>query len=133
MYTEDNIIHLSDLDTGKSEKRRALRAAISTKFGGAFDPTPRCVYCKCELTEEYGPNKATIDHIIPRSEAPHLEHSWPNLVSACKHHNERKGSKDWKTWWRSQPFHDPEREKDIQATLDEWGIIPPEIKDPSTP
>lgn len=125
MY-DDNIIHLTDLDTGKSEKRKAMRAAISTKFGGAF----RCVYCKCPLTEEYGPAMATIDHIIPRSRAPHLEHSWANLAMACRTHNTAKASKDWREYYRSQSFYDPDREKDIQATLDEWGITLPAPGDP---
>lgn len=118
----ENIIHLTDLDCGKSEKRKANRAAIFTKFGSPFC----CAYCKCPLTEEYGPAMATIDHIIPRSRAPHLEHSWFNQIPACRAHNTAKASKNWKTWWRSQHFHDPEREKDIQAMLDEWGVEAPE-------
>lgn len=126
MYEHDNIIHLTDLDTGKSEQRKAKRAAILSKFGSALSNGPQCAYCKCPLTEEYGPAMATIDHIVPRSRAPHLEHSWVNQLPACRRDNTAKASKNWKVWWRSQHFYDPEREKDIQAMLDEWGIVAPE-------
>ncbi|MCC6936532.1 MAG: HNH endonuclease [Thermomicrobiales bacterium] len=58
-----------------------------------------CQYCGVHTGD------LTIDHIIPRSRGG--EHSWENLVSACRSCNHRKGGKlliDSKMRLRREPF-----------------------------
>ena len=45
-----------------------------------------CQYC----AEKPGQLLLTVDHVIPRSRSG--EHSWTNLVTACKRCNQRKGN-----------------------------------------
>jgi len=46
-----------------------------------------CQYCG----EMPGRKELTVDHVVPRSQGG--EHSWQNLVTACKVCNQRKGSR----------------------------------------
>ena len=45
-----------------------------------------CQYC----ADKPGQLHLTVDHVVPRSRGG--EHSWANLVTACKHCNQHKGS-----------------------------------------
>lgn len=61
-----------------------------------------CVYCGKEELKIYGfqdkkrfDNMATVDHVIPRSRAPHLAKDKKNMRVACWHCNRKKGTKDW--------------------------------------
>jgi len=58
-----------------------------------------CQYCGRQV------NDLTIDHVIPRSRGG--QHTWENLVSACKPCNHRKGGKtlsEAKMTLRQQPY-----------------------------
>lgn len=54
------------------------------------------------------------DHVIPCSKGGKTERH--NIVPACTKCNRGRGNKDWKPWFREQPFYSEEREKNI----DEW-------------
>jgi 5-methylcytosine-specific restriction endonuclease McrA len=103
----DSAIHLDDLDPRR--RRKSERAAQLTKLGGF------CAYCGA-------PNAVTIDHVIPQVKAPNLKHYWGNLVPACPTCNGSKSDKEWRSWYRAQPFYDAGREANIRALLGEWGL-----------
>ena len=103
-----------NLNLSKKEIRERYRASILSKFGGS------CVWCG----KSYGPSvKATVEHIIPKSQSLDLAYYWANLAGACAECNTSKANLHWLTWYRAQSFYDPEKEKDILATLTEWGMI----------
>lgn len=58
-----------------------------------FDCT--CVYCG----KRFPIHKLTIDHVIPKSAGGETVNS--NLVAACEHCNQKKASKDWLEFIRS--------------------------------
>ncbi|NDD44878.1 MAG: HNH endonuclease [Synechococcaceae bacterium WB9_4xC_028] len=67
----------------------------------------RCAYCDRPAT--------TLDHVRPRSKGG--ETTRQNLISCCASCNSRKGSYDWVTWYRTQPFWEAEREGTIWIWL----------------
>lgn len=102
-----------NLNLSKKEIKERYRASILSKFGGS------CVWCKRSYSHEVVP---TIEHIIPKSKAPHLTYYWANLAGACADCNTSKANQDWVYWYRNQLFYDSQREEDIWATLIEWGL-----------
>jgi 5-methylcytosine-specific restriction endonuclease McrA len=64
-----------------NKKSRPSKKTIWLRDKGA------CQYCEKKLTIK----DCTIDHVIPKSRGG--EHSWDNVVIACRKCNQRKGSK----------------------------------------
>lgn len=58
----------------------ATRSAVMLRDGHT------CQYCGVVP----GRNQLTVDHVLPRSRGG--SHDWTNLVTACKHCNQKKGS-----------------------------------------
>ena len=70
----------------------------------------RCAYCDCVPT-----GKITLDHVIPKVLGGQKVRE--NLVPACVPCNISKNHCNWIEWYRSQPFHCPEREERVRAWL----------------
>lgn len=69
-----------------------------------------CAYC--------GAPANTLDHVKPRSKGGQTQTE--NLVAACRDCNRRKSSAYWVTWFRMQPFWDPEREADVWLWIHQY-------------
>lgn len=65
--------------------RKAYLDAHPPNFEGYYV----CYLCGIWVLEK----EITVDHIIPRSRAPHLRHVWSNLALCCGSCNNAKGSK----------------------------------------
>ena len=63
-----------------------------------------CAYCGQVKRLEH-------DHVVPVSKNGELTHN--NIVPSCRNCNASKGNKDFKEWYKQQPFYSPEREKAI--------------------
>jgi 5-methylcytosine-specific restriction endonuclease McrA len=77
----------------RAVKRRIPRRVLFARDGW------RCVYCGT-----HG-GRLTLDHVVPRSRGG--QHTWENLVSACRSCNHRKGGKtlsDSRMRLRNEPF-----------------------------
>ena len=87
----------------KGNAKRQFRQAIKYSWGGL------CAYCRCERA-------TTLDHIKPRSKGGSNLRS--NLVPACVECNHNKGSQNWLTWYRAQPFFN----EVVEELIQEWII-----------
>lgn len=87
----------------KGNAKRQFRQAIKYSWGGL------CAYCRCERA-------TTLDHIKPRSKGGCNLRS--NLVPACQKCNHDKGSQNWLTWYREQPFFN----EVVEELIQEWII-----------
>ena len=87
----------------KGNAKRQFRQAIKYSWGGL------CAYCRCERA-------TTLDHIKPRSKGGSNLRS--NLVPACQACNHDKGSQNWLTWYRAQPFFN----EVVEELIQEWII-----------
>jgi 5-methylcytosine-specific restriction endonuclease McrA len=85
-----------------SEAKRRWRQAIKDEWRNC------CCFCGRPPISD---KSLTIDHMRPRSKGG--EDISSNCLPACLEHNQSKGSSEWKTWFRSQPFYDPSREARI--------------------
>lgn len=93
LYDPDyNVIHL--LEPHKHAKRR-FRYWIFRRWGWT------CAYCGEQLHHS-GPQKATLDHVIPRYRGGKTT-QW-NLVPACHCCNHSKSNRDVWEWYRATPF-----------------------------
>lgn len=95
-----------------SEAKRRWRKAIKDAWDN------RCCFCGEPPISD---RSLTIDHLKPRSKGG--ENISRNCLPACLKHNQSKGSNDWKSWFRSQPFYDLEREARILFWL-EYSRLP---------
>ena len=77
---------LEDLLCKKSAKRK-FRNFIFESFGS------ECAYCGDK-------EDLTLDHVKPRCKGG--ETTTFNLIPACRTCNERKGSKEWKSWYQKE-------------------------------
>lgn len=66
-----------------------------------------CAYC--------GNPAGTLDHVIAKHRGG--LNSRLNLVAACSPCNRRKGSEEWRAWFRAQGHHCPQRETRIEQWL----------------
>lgn len=74
----------------KATAKRQFRHAIRYAWGGL------CAYCRS--------NRATtVDHLKPRCRGGTNLRS--NLIPCCVECNHSKGSEDWETWFKKQPFY----------------------------
>ena len=72
------------------EAKRLWRRALKEHFGCT------CVYCG----ETYDLSELTLDHVRPRTHGGETTNS--NLVPACTHCNQDKGSDEWQGWMRTR-------------------------------
>jgi 5-methylcytosine-specific restriction endonuclease McrA len=83
-----------------SEAKRMWRKAIKELFSN------KCIYCDSD-------RDLTLDHVKPRSKGG--DNISRNVVCACRCCNQQKGSEDYLSWYRNQPFHDYLKEWQISA------------------
>ena len=83
------------------EAKRLWRRAIKEHF------KCQCVYCG----ETYELHELTLDHVHPKSLGG--EDLTSNLVPACTHCNQDKGSNNWLNWMRAKYGMHPDREQRI--------------------
>lgn len=81
-------------------------------FGGA------CAYCG-QVQGRTKESQLDRDHVIPHSLGGKTEKH--NIIPACKKCNRGRQNKEWKTWFRAQPFHTVEREKKIEKWIEKLG------------
>lgn len=99
--------YLETMDCLRSgEAKRRWRKAIKDTWNN------RCCFCGNPPISD---QSLTIDHLKPRSKGG--EDVSTNCLPACLEHNQSKGSQDWKPWFRSQDFYEPEREARISFWL----------------
>lgn len=72
----------------------------------------RCAFCNGVPIDD---RSLTLDHVKPKSRGG--QDLTRNLVPACADCNARKGSENWKRWYRLQPFYCPVREKEIESWM----------------
>jgi hypothetical protein len=77
----------------------------------------RSDYCCAYCNEQLGPRSATLDHIIPKVLGGLTVPE--NLCGACITCNGSKGHRDWRDWFRAQPFYNLTREE----AIDSWQRI----------
>ena len=99
--------YLQTMDCLRSgEAKRRWRKAIKDTWNNC------CCFCGNPPISD---QSLTIDHLKPRSKGG--EDVSTNCLPACLEHNQSKGSQDWKPWFRSQDFYQPEREARISFWL----------------
>ena len=104
MPTVDHQIDGTTLIPRKEAKRRWRDAVLL-----------RSDYCCAYCNEQLGPRSATLDHIIPKVMGGLTVPE--NLCGACITCNGSKGHRDWRDWFRNQPFHNLAREEAIDSWL----------------
>jgi 5-methylcytosine-specific restriction endonuclease McrA len=104
MPTVDHQIDGTTLIPRKEAKRRWRDAVLV-----------RSDYCCAYCNEQLGPRSATLDHIIPKVLGGLTVPE--NLCGACITCNGSKGHRDWREWFRAQPFYSLTREEAIDSWL----------------
>ena len=94
------------VDLSGSDARRRFRQSIKDEWGC-------CAYCGKSHSEEGDPLDLTLDHIRPRTYGGSSMRS--NLIPACFCCNSRKGSAEWKSWFKAQAFFSAARAARIEV------------------
>lgn len=94
------------------EAKRQWKAAIKH----AWDD--RCAYCGRPPIDD---KSLTIDHVRPRSRGG--ENRTKNCIPACKRCNLAKGSEEWVSWYRLQPYYSLEAEIRIKHWLETGDVM----------
>lgn len=94
------------------EAKRAWKAAIKH----AWDD--RCSYCGGKPIDD---KSLTIDHVRPRSRGG--MDCTKNCIPACKRCNLAKGSEEWVSWYRLQPYYSLEAEVRIRHWLETGNVL----------
>jgi 5-methylcytosine-specific restriction endonuclease McrA len=94
----------------KRDTKHRFRRVIIDAWDGC------CAYCGCR------PEKITLDHLSPKCKGGKTTKG--NLVPACIRCNGAKNHHEMAEWFRSVPWHCPERELKIQAWIQECEPIP---------
>lgn len=117
-------LHNHKYRTKKSPKAKALDKEFKAIVRGANNGYPKyaefkkklehfgvntCCFCKTYIEAV---NDRTIEHLIPRVLGG--DNSVQNLFRSCRSCNESKWDSEWREWYRSQPFYDPDRELEIE-------------------
>lgn len=90
----------------RKEARRLWREGIKACWNH------QCAFCNAiPIADE----SLTLDHVKPKSAGG--EDLTSNLIPACSSCNSDKGSTEWKTWFRAQPFYSEMREKEIESWM----------------
>lgn len=103
-----------------THRRRARKAAaLVVPYSGAelaahFAQFDGCAYC--------GAAEQTVDHLFPLSDDLLAADALFNIVPACKRCNSSKNNRQPLSWYKSQPFYDPDR---LQRIIDILGIGKP--------
>lgn len=95
------------------EAKRLWRQSIKNSWNNC------CAYCGKPPIDD---SSLTLDHVKARSRGG--EDLRPNVVPADKDCNHSKGSEDWLTWFRRQPFYDSYKEKRIQHWIKTGTVLP---------
>lgn len=90
--TSDYLYTMSALT--RNEARRQWRAGIKSAWHNC------CAYCNKPPIDDAS---LTIDHVKPKSKGG--EDKTSNVIPACRSCNAAKGSEDWLSWYRDQPFY----------------------------
>lgn len=90
----------------RREARRYWRAAIKEAWNNC------CAYCGKPPIDDAS---LTIDHVKPKSKGG--EDRTSNVIPACRRCNAEKGSDEWISWYRMQPFYSIEGEWRIRHWL----------------
>jgi len=106
----DYVFDMTTLNSG--EARRLWRAAIKEAWDN------RCAYCGATPIED---QSLTIDHVKPRSKGG--QDCTSNVIPACRSCNQEKGSDEWISWFRMQPFYTISAELRIKEWL-KTGEVP---------
>lgn len=106
----DYVFNMTTLNSG--EARRLWRAAIKEAWDN------RCAYCGATPIED---QSLTIDHVKPRSKGG--QDCTSNVIPACRSCNQEKGSDEWISWFRMQPFYTISAELRIKEWL-KTGEVP---------
>lgn len=99
-FEEEFYINAVSLEEHKSYfTKRGIKKRYRSERKGLFNG--ECSYCGDT------PDHLTLDHFIPKSASG--RHHFDNLVPACVHCNNKKGSENAYDWYRKQTFYDPDR------------------------
>ena len=92
----------------RKEARRLWREGIKACWNN------QCAFCDgIPIADE----SLTLDHVKPKSAGG--EDLTSNLIPACQPCNTDKGSIEWTTWFRAQPFYTPMRELEIKSWMEQ--------------
>lgn len=105
-HPSEHLYHLEAMN--RREARKIWREGIHQAWGH------RCAFCDGQPVED---RPLTIDHVHPRTRGGNDLTS--NCVSCCERCNRSKGSEQWTSWFRRQPFYSDWREIDIRFWLDQ--------------
>jgi 5-methylcytosine-specific restriction endonuclease McrA len=92
------------IDQTELQPKKVTKARFRKRIFAEWDH--QCAYCADQAD--------TLDHVLPRSDGGLTVAE--NLVPACRRCNGAKGSADWREWFKSQPWHCPER----ALRIDRW-------------
>ena len=106
---QDYVFTMTALNS--AEAKRLWRAGIKEAWDN------RCAYCGKPPIDD---KSLTIDHVKPRARGG--EDRTSNVIPACRRCNQAKGSEEWITWYREQPYHSAYAELRIKKWLDQ-GIV----------
>lgn len=100
----DYLYNMSALS--RREARQQWKDSIKHAWGNC------CAYCGKPPIDD---TSLTIDHVKPKAKGG--EDRTSNVIPACRSCNANKGSYDWISWYNSQDFYDPNKEKRIKFWL----------------